>query len=217
MEFPTTLFKRHRLSDLETFPGGDSIKGNWQRSGKGLPTPKTFRLGIYVALIPILMMFISFTSAMVVRRGLSNDWTATPLPTIIWLNTLLLLFSSFTIEKARHSLKRNQIESLTLWLVSTTVLGVGFMCGQFVAWRELTAQGIYLASNPSSSFFYLLTVAHALHLSGGLLALLYLNYRSYISKLKTPFNGTGLDVTAIYWHFMDVLWIYVFMLLLFWR
>lgn len=217
MEFATTLFKRHQLTDLEPLPEGNNVQGNWLRSSRGLPTPKTFRIGIYVALIPILMMFISFTSAMVVRRGLSNDWIATPLPNIIWLNTLVLLLSSFTIEKARKSFKRGRMEALTLWLVSTHILGIAFVCGQFVAWRDLVAQGVYLASNPSSSFFYLFTVAHSLHLFGGLLALFYLNYRSYIIKSKTSFTGVGLDVTAIYWHFMDGLWVYIFMLLLFWR
>lgn len=217
MEFIATSLKENHLSDHGPLPRSEGVEGNWLHSAKGLPTPKTFRIGIYIALIPILMMFISFTSAMVVRRGLSDDWTPTPPSNIIWVSTLLLLLSSFTIERARQSFKVGKMESLALWLTSTTILGIAFVFGQFAVWGDLVSKGVYLASNPSSSFFYLLTVAHSLHLSGGLLALFYLNYRSYIIKPKTPFTGTGLDVTAIYWHFMDGLWVYVFMLLLFWR
>ena len=169
---------------------------------------------MWIALVPIVMMFISFTSAMVVRRGLSNDWVATPIPGILWLNTVLLLASSLTLESARRSLKRGLGEAFSRWLLLTTVLGVAFVAGQFIAWRELVSQGVYLASNPSSSFFYLLTVAHGVHLFSGLLALCYLNTRARVFAAAGAPRATALDVTAIYWHFMDGLWIYVFTLLL---
>ncbi len=169
---------------------------------------------MWIALVPIVMMFISFTSAMVVRRGLSNDWVATPIPGVLWLNTVLLLASSLTLERARRSLKRGLGEAFSRWLLLTTVLGVAFVGGQFIAWRELVSQGVYLASNPSSSFFYLLTVAHGVHLFGGLLALGYLNIRARVFAAAGSPRATALDVTAIYWHFMEGLWIYVFTLLL---
>ena len=198
-----------------TPPHGEGGYGGEGKSRpRGLPTAKTYRIGMWIALVPIVMMFISFTSAMVVRRGLSNDWVATPIPPILWLNTVLLLASSLTLESARHSLKRGLGEAFSRWLLLTTVLGVAFVAGQFIAWWELVSQGVYLASNPSSSFFYLLTVAHGVHLFGGLLALGYLNTRARVFAAAGTPRATALDVTAIYWHFMDGLWIYVFTLLL---
>lgn len=194
--------------------GGGGYGGEGKSRPRGLPTAKTYRIGMWIALVPIVMMFISFTSAMVVRRGLSNDWVATPIPGILWLNTVLLLASSLTLESARRSLKRGLGEAFSRWLLLTTVLGVAFVGGQFIAWRELVLQGVYLASNPSSSFFYLLTVAHGVHLFGGLLALCYLNTRARVFAAAGAPRATALDVTAIYWHFMDGLWIYVFTLLL---
>lgn len=212
MGIATIAPPKHQTPEVTPPHGGDG-----RGRPRGLPTAKTYRIGMWIALVPILMLFISFTSAMVVRRGLSDDWVATPIPGILWLNTVLLLASSLTLERARRSLKRGLGEAFARWLLLTTALGVAFVGGQFIAWRDLVSQGIYLASNPSSSFFYLLTVAHGVHLFGGLLALLYLNTRVRAYTAASAPRATALDVTAIYWHFMDGLWIYVFMLLLFGR
>jgi cytochrome c oxidase subunit 3 len=97
-------------------------------------------------------------------------------------------------------------------LDAAAILGLMFLGGQFIAWTQLAAHGVFLATNPSSSFFYLLTGAHALHLLGGIAALFYLVYRApqLASGLKKP---VAVDVTAIYWHFMDGLWIYLLLLL----
>jgi cytochrome c oxidase subunit III len=225
--------------------GGDEIQppsgggGDDHRGGAG-DYPRRLRrarLGIVVAITPIVMLFVSFTSAYIVRQGLPtydeattsyiHDWLSVSLPTgLLFINTVLLVLSSITIEFARRQIKRQaalapieKIPGVSLgnersfpWLSITAVLGIGFLTGQWLAWRTLGDRGFFLATSPSSSFVYLLTASHAVHLAGGLLALSY--------ALIAPFLGKTLesrrilvDVTAWYWHFMAVLWIYIFALL----
>jgi cytochrome c oxidase subunit 3 len=187
------------------------------------------------------MVFVSFTSAYVVRQGLPTldprtdilirDWFALPLPRLLFVNTLVLLVSSGTMELARRQTARQAAVTHTAfnhspatsdgawnasWLALTVVLGLSFLAGQWTAWRELEARGFYVSTNPSSSFFYLLTGTHGVHLFGGVLALLVaavaaLLRRSIESRLVI------LDITGWYWHFMAVLWIYILCLLKFAR
>ncbi len=164
-----------------------------------------------LGLAAILMLFAAFTSAYVVRKGLSDDWQTTAFPGILWLNSMVLLASSFTLEKARRW--RQVQERFQGWWWATTGLGIIFLIGQVLAWQELVAGGVYVNTNPSSSFFYLLTGTHAVHLLGGVLALLYLSWRVWRKNSGGP-GATALGVTALYWHFMDGLWIYLFLLLL---
>ena len=175
----------------------------------------TYRLGMWLALIPIVMLFVAFTSAGVVRGGISSDWVGVVPPRILWLNTFLLLASSVSLELSRGSLRAGLHRAFTGWLYATTVLGLAFVGGQLFAWRELISRGIYLSTNPSSSFFYLLTAAHGLHLLGGIAALIYLLLRAR-SMVVEPARRTALEITAIYWHFLDGLWVYIFLLLMRW-
>ena len=187
-------------------------------SGGGLPrqlSAHTYRLGMWLVLVPIVMLFVAFTSAGVVRGGISSDWVPTAPPRILWLNTFLLLASSATLELSRGSLSASLRRAFTGWLYVTTALGLAFLAGQMLAWRELMLRGVYLATNPSSSFFYLLTAAHGLHLLGGIVALFYLLLRARLMVVD-PARRTALDVTAIYWHFLDGLWVYIFLLLMRW-
>jgi cytochrome c oxidase subunit III len=164
-----------------------------------------------LGLAAILMLFAAFTSAYVVRKGLSDDWRATAFPGILWLNSMVLLASSFTLEKAR---RWRQIQArFQSWWWATTGLGMIFLIGQILAWQQLVAGGVYVNTNPSSSFFYLLTGTHAVHLLGGVIALLYLSWRVW-QRNSGGLGATALGVTALYWHFMDGLWIYLFLLLL---
>jgi cytochrome c oxidase subunit 3 len=195
------------------FPPGDfGGGGGWAeyRVPEG-----TYRLGMWFALAGIVMLFAAFTSALVVRKGMSFDWVAVSLPRILWLNTFVLLASSATLELSRRSLRAGAANEFSRWLSATVVLGLGFLGGQLVAWRELAARGVYLATNPGSSFFYVLTAAHGLHLLGGVVALAYVASRARRIALGRA-RRTPVDVTAIYWHFMDALWIYVFFMLVRW-
>src|SRR5215813_7261049 len=140
--------------------------------------PRKYRIGMWVGLASILMLFMALTSALIVRQspalnGGQRDWIPLEVPVVLWVNTAVLLISSVTIEFARRTLARNDYPGFRRWIVITTALGAAFLAGQVMAWRELAAQGIYVNSHPHSSFFYLLTSLHALHLLGGLVALAY--------------------------------------------
>lgn len=168
-----------------------------------------------MVLAAITMSFAAFTSALVVRKGGSLDWRPFTLPVILYANTLVLLASSVTLEISRRRVAvfmggiRSRAANPARWLYFTLSLGLLFLAGQYVAWRQLSAQGLYLATNPASSFFYVLTAAHALHVLGGLGGL-----ARVIRKLNTlTLRRSTLDATSRYWHFMDVLWIYLLWLL----
>ncbi len=180
-----------------------------------------YRIGMWVALASITMMFTSLSSAYIVRSASANDWFPIAIPRVLFVSTALILISSVTLELARRKLRHAAAEGYTRYLFLTTVFGVGFLVLQLTAWRQLARHGIYLWSHPHSSFFYLLTGVHALHLLGGLLALNFLWLRSRRPQMETPAfvakrQGTA-DAVAIYWHFMDALWIYLFLLLFLWR
>jgi cytochrome c oxidase subunit 3 len=171
--------------------------------------------GLMVLLAAVVMFFAALTSAFIVRRGLSNDWVSTRMPRVLWLNTAALLASSAVLELARRALKSGRRESFNRLWIAGSALGLLFLAGQYAAWLELRAQGIYLATNPSSSFFYVLTAAHALHLIGGVVALLYVSVQALRLRLG-PGKRTAIDVTAMYWHFLDGLWVYLLILFLIW-
>ena len=208
----------HRLPDQ-----GRSGNGGWRNlvpeDGDLRVTldysPPPSSTGIWVVLFAITMMFAAFTSALIVRKGSSLDWRTFTLPSILYFNTLLLLASSVTLEVSRRRVAtfmggvKSQAESPARWLYITLSLGLLFVAGQYVAWSQLSAQGLYLATNPSSSFFYVLTATHALHVLGGLGGLIYV-----IRKLsKSTLRRSTVDATARYWHFMDALWLYLLFLL----
>jgi cytochrome c oxidase subunit 3 len=178
-------------------------------------SPPPASTGIWVVLASITMTFLAFTSALVVRQGSANDWRHLALPAILYLNTVVLLASSISLELARRQIgtfmgrPKNEAAKPTLWLYITLALGTLFVAGQYIAWMQLRTQGLYLATNPNSSFFYVLTAMHALHVSGGLGGLV-----RTISRLnKSVLQKSTLDATATYWHFMDGLWIYLLLLL----
>lgn len=176
--------------------------------------PPPASTGIWVVLAAIGMTFAALTSALVVRKGGATDWRHFTLPSILYFNTLLLLASSVTLEISRKRVASFMAagrvgEKPTRWLYLTLGLGLAFVVGQYIAWRQLNAQGLYLATNPASSFFYVFTAAHALHLIGGLGGLVRVMAKLNNSSLRR----TTLDATSRYWHFMDVLWVYLLLLL----
>lgn len=179
-----------------------------------------YRIGMWVALASILMMFTALSSAYIVRAASSTDWQPLKMPRILLLSTALIILSSGTLEAARRKWQDTANNSPRRWLLLTVGLGIGFLVSQLLAWRQLVGQGVYVTSNPHSSFFYLLTAAHGVHLLGGLTALAYLLLRrrarredeSAIAK-----SQAGADAVTLYWHFMDFLWLYLFVLLFYVR
>ena len=219
--------------------GGDESRGDGSPNyGARL---RRARLGVICAIATVSMIFVSLTSALIVRRGLPvfddssrsyfRDWGGVQLPWLLLaINTAILLISSLTMEGARRGIARRaalaplkSIPGVSLgnersfpWLGVTVVLGLGFLVGQGLAWSELAARGFFVATNPNSSFVYLFTGAHAVHLAGGIIALLWAGIASLQHK---PIEGRRIvvDVAAWYWHFMALLWLYVFALLAFVR
>jgi len=170
------------------------------------PAISTARTGVWVGIATISMSFAAYTSALLVRGGTGGASLHLALPSILYVNTLILLSSSATIEAARR-----RARAPGGWLLATLGLGLLFVGGQFLAWRDLRAQGFYLATTPGSSFFYVLTALHALHLLGGIAALGYVLWRFRSASAAPP--RQALEATALYWHFMDVLWLYLLLVL----
>ena len=175
-----------------------------------------YKLGVSVGFGGIIMVFAALTSAMVVRSGLGEDWQSFRLPGVLWFSTIVLLGSSFTVEKAKRAWRVSSEDSSRRWLVATAVLGAVFLTFQWLGWLNLSERGLYLATNPSHSFFYVFTVGHGLHLFGGLVAIGYVTGRVWCGRSWAT-CGAAVEASALYWHFMDVLWLYLFVLLLVWR
>jgi len=168
------------------------------------------RFGLLAFLGTVSMLFVGFTSAYIVRRS-SADWRPIGAPVLLWLNTALLVASSLTLESARRRLSAWDLRAARDRVVATGALGVLFVAGQLLAWRQLAVRGVYLASNPHSSFFYVLTGLHAVHLAGGLVWLTLVLSR-FARMTLTP-GQDGLRLFATYWHFLGGLWIYLVLLL----
>jgi cytochrome c oxidase subunit 3 len=201
------------------FPGPNGDGKNGHKHFEPDADANRYRIGMWVALASIAMLFTALSSAYIVRAGASTDWVAITMPRVLLLSTALIIVSSVTLEISRRSLRSGSFSGYGRWLLITTVLGLGFLASQWLAWKQLAKQGVYLVSNPHSSFFYLLTAAHAVHLIGGLLMLIFLWIRSLVKKEAkvTATSKAVADAASIYWHFMDALWIYLFLLLFLWR
>ncbi|MGP0020399.1 MAG: heme-copper oxidase subunit III [Candidatus Sulfotelmatobacter sp.] len=216
--------------------GGDDGRGGGDGPNYGARLRRA-RLGLICAIFTVCMVFISLTSAYIVRQGLGTfdgasnsyvrDWGRVDLPWLLLaINTAVLLVSSVTMELARRDTARQaalapvkSIPGISLgdeksfpWLGITILLGIGFLAGQWLAWAELHARGFFVNTNPNSSFVFLLTITHAVHLAGGMIALLWAGSASLLHK-PVESRRIVVDITAWYWHFMAVLWIYVFALL----
>ncbi len=220
----TTVHEPPKIDDR--LPSHGSGNGGWRnlvpadgdlrRVKDSSPPPAS--TGIWVGLAAITMSFAAFTSALIVRQGTAPLVHIT-LPPVLYLNTLVIVASSLTLEIARRRIaafmggglagKASQQENPARWLYITLFLGLLFVAGQTFAWIQLKSQGFGLATNISYSFFYVLTVAHALHVFGGLGGLVRV-----IGKLnKSVLRRSTLDATSRYWHFMGVLWVYLLLLL----
>lgn len=209
--------------ERDRFANQGSGHGGWRNlvpADGDLPSVKNYSpppasTGIWVAVAAITMTFAALTSALIVRQGAAQDWWHFPLPPVLYLNSLVIVASSCTLEISRRRIAafmagpRNRSTSPARWLYITLLLGLFFVAGQIFAWIELRSQGFGLATNVSYSFFYVLTVGHALHLLGGLGGLVRV-----IEKLNhSVLRRSTLDATSRYWHFMGVLWLYLLLLL----
>jgi cytochrome c oxidase subunit 3 len=185
------------------------------------PRPEPARTGVWIAIATVSMSFAAYTSALIVRQDANPDWVHFKLPPILFFNTFVVLASSVTLYLAPLKRRRRDSQLAELpavsarrevrWLYITLSLGLVFLVGQVIAWLNVAAQGFTLASSPSSSFFYLLTAVHGVHLLGGLGGLLYVVYR--VTRSSEPQAMRAYRAASVYWHFMAALWVYVFILL----
>jgi cytochrome c oxidase subunit 3 len=180
-------------------------------SGSSFPISKG-QLGVWILLTAIVMLFAGLSSAYIVLRGVPT-WQNIELPWMLWPNTAVLLLSSVAIDISRRAVRRNDVQSMKRWLAIGGVLGLAFLVGQLMAWRQLVNAGVYVPSTLQSGFFYILTGLHGLHLLGGVFALGYVFSKALKDRI-TAFEYEPLKLCALYWHVMDALWIYLFLLLL---
>jgi cytochrome c oxidase subunit 3 len=223
----TERVKQTKIGLGGTPPGKNGPRGNGSGGNGGKRkddgarkfSPKPYRVALWAALAAIFMMFAVLVASFLMLSS-GEKWVHIEMPRVFWLSTGVIVISSLTFEAARRSLKQSKDERYRRWLLLTLVLGFAFLVSQLFAWRQLVAQGVYLSKNNHSSFFFLLTGAHGLHLLGGILALGYLMLRA--NRRRSDANAemrrhTLVNVVSLYWHFMDGLWISLFLLLLLWK
>jgi cytochrome c oxidase subunit 3 len=173
---------------------------------------------LWVSMISMTMMFAGLTSAYVVSRK-RDDWVSFDLPDAFFTSTILIVVSSLTFMLAKFFIKKENRQLTTLFLVSTLILGIGFVYFQFEGFNELYNSGLFFAgaqSTVKSSFIYGITLAHLVHIAAGIIVLLVVFY-NHLTKKYTSVNFLGLELGAIFWHFVDILWIYLFLFFYFIR
>ncbi len=172
--------------------------------------PKKFAMWLFI--VTVVMIFAAMTSAYIVRQSEGN-WLEFDLPQTFWLTSGIILLSSITMHWAYLSAKRDNLKSLRIAMVITTVLGVAFLIGQYMAWSDLVAMDVYFVGNPGGSFVYVLSGLHAAHLIGGVVFLLITLVSVFRYRVHAK-SMAQMEMCTTYWHFLDGLWLYLFVFLL---
>jgi cytochrome c oxidase subunit 3 len=188
----------------------EGIIGETSVTGASSPSAAKIGLGVFLAVVGSL--FALFISAYFMRMHM-GDWRPLPAPKLLWLNTGVLVLSSAALQWAQIAAKRDKIDKVRAGLFAAGLLAFAFLAGQLLAWRQLSAQGYFLAANPANAFFYLITAVHGLHLLGGLVALGGTATRAWRSDTVAPLRQS-IELCAIYWHFLLLVWLVLFGLLL---
>ena len=195
-------------------PGGNGFHGG-DRSKRKF-SPATYRITMWVVLAAVLMMFAALSSVYIYIMASEEQRRPIAMPSMFFVSTALILVSSGTFHQAKRSLQQDRPRAYLRWLLATLGLGFAFLGSQFVGWRELARAGVYFAGHPRSSFFYFATALHGAHLVGGIALILYL----VIRRLRLGWllhgekNSTWHGVVGLYWHTMDGIWVWLFLLLL---
>ncbi len=238
----TTVEEKKKLKKLAGLSGGGSNGGRRNSGGGGsngggnggdnnknsdylgdtdrYPSDK-FRIGMWFLLLVVLMTFGGLIGTYIVlATNKALEWQPFSLPKQVWVSTFLIIASSLTYSIARKALNSENQTKAKNWLLATTVLGAIFISSQILAWTELVNRGVYVGSNPYAGFFYILTAVHALHVIGGISALGYVVLRLWnptVSDEELTKRKSASNVVGWYWHFMDGLWIVLFLLLGFFK
>ena len=172
------------------------------------------RLGLWMFLATVTMLFAAFTSAYIVRRS-GTDWRPVALPSVLWLDTLVLAASSVALETARWGGTRGRWRAASAAFAAAIALGLGFLGGQVLAWRQLIAAGLYAPASPHSSFFYMLTGVHGVHIVAALAVLAWGAVRTWTGAgRRDPRRWAAIiGVCRTFWHFLGGVWVYLFILL----
>ncbi len=191
--------------------GGDGDGFGPRKDERG---PSAGMLGMFATMVSITALFATVIIAYAVRSQTRAYWQPVALPWCLWVSTALILASSVSLAMTRKAFRQLRTDSYGRWLFVTFLLGLGFMVSQAAALRQLVNEGVFLSQNPHSSLFYVVTAVHGVHVIGGMLALFYLICRSH-ADFRTQQNALG--ITTVYWHFLDFLWVSLFMILLLWK
>lgn len=179
---------------------------------------KTAKPMLWIGIVSMIMLFAGLTSAYIVRQAEGN-WLQFDLPSHFYISTLFIVLSSGSMIYALRNIKNGDVVGLKRGLILTLVLGLGFTLFQFAGWSALVDQGIYFAgakSNASGAYLYVISGVHLAHLAGGIFALVFTLIKTYLNKYSIS-NYLGIELVSIYWHFLDILWIYLLLFLLFIR
>ncbi|AWL08211.1 cytochrome oxidase subunit III [Aquirufa nivalisilvae] len=173
--------------------------------------PKIFTMWLFI--VSIIMLFAAFTSAYLVRKAEGN-WVEFQLPNLFWISTVVLLLSSASMHFALLAAKKDQFNALRISISITFVLGLLFLVLQYFGWVQLVEMNVYFVGNPSGSFVYVLSGLHGLHLISGLIVLIVALIAAFRMKINAK-ALTQIKICSTYWHFLDALWIYLFLFLVF--
>lgn len=178
-----------------------------------------YRFNLWLAIVSMVMIFAAFTSAYIIKKADSNNWIAVALPTLFQISAIIAVISSITMQAAYISFKKNKIRAYRILICITFLLGTSFLLLQLNGWQQLSSSGATLSSHPAASFIYVISGAHFVHIAGGVIALLVFTIRSF-TVYRTPVDTlllninpdkqVGVELMATYWHFVDILWIYLF-------
>lgn len=182
-------------------------------------TARSYKLLLMFAMISMIMMFAGLTSAFVVSKSRADWLKDFQLPTAFYYSTLVIIGCSITFHMAKKAIQKDKQQATTTFLLATLVLGILFVVLQFVGFGQIVSSGYYFTGAESSittTFLYIVTVVHLLHLAGGLIALFIIIFKQF----KNKYNSTqtlGIELGAMYWHFLDLLWVYLFLFLFFFQ
>ena len=184
-----------------------------------LRTARSYKLLLLFAIISMIMMFAGLTSAFVVSKS-RVDWLKDfQLPTAFFYSTAVIIGCSVTFHLAKKAIQKDNQKATTSFLLATLVLGILFVILQFVGFGQIVANGYYFTGAESSittTFLYIVTVVHLAHLAGGLIALLIIIYNQFKQKYSST-QTLGIELGAMYWNFLDLLWVYLFLFLFFFK
>lgn len=200
--------------------GGDNSNDDTSGQISRFDSQKS-RILTFFLLLAILMTFGGLIAAyVVIATNNVAEWKPFDLPIQVWISTIIILASSITYHLAQTSIERNKHQATMTWMIITTVLGAAFLSSQIMSWIALTDRGLYMSGNPYAGFFYVLTAVHAVHVLGGITALGSVLLRSWLPTVDADSikkRAALAQVVGWYWHFMGALWLFLFVLLGFWK